>query len=444
MSSTNIEIHEIGPTRKLITVKFTEQEVADHEQKLVRDFQKQAKIPGFRNGKAPENMVRARFAKDIASELKSRVVSNAHQQGVSGSDMNVFGVVDLDEGEIDSKNGATISFTVDIIPDFELPSYEGLKIESAITDASDEEITTMINQVLGQRAEYNVVEKSAKKGDYVRCSYEGKIGDDLIAQLAPDAPIYGTQSSTWEEAGSADSPGVSAVVEALVGLSAGDEKEATFDFADDFEIQALSGKSATYSIKVEEVREKILPELNDDFFKSIQVKDEAEFREQLSQNIVSQKKQQNFQAERQQITDQLNKAVDLPLPQSGIEGETQNILREFMQRNIQQGAQAQDLDAQKEALHASASKAAEDRLKSRIILSKIAEKENIKVENDDFSQVIMNEAMQTGQKPEKLVKELRKDQDRINKMRSDILLSKAMDLLIEKSVQANNDSDSTD
>ena len=117
MSSTNTEIQEIGPTRKLITVKFTEQEVADHEQKLVRDFQKQAKIPGFRNGKAPENMVRARFAKDIASELKSRVVSNAHQQGVSGSGMNVFGVVDLDEGEIDSKNGATISFTVDIIPD---------------------------------------------------------------------------------------------------------------------------------------------------------------------------------------------------------------------------------------------------------------------------------------------------------------------------------------
>ena len=416
--------------------------MADYEQKLVKEFQKKAKIPGFRNGKAPENMVRTRFAKDIANELKSRVVSNAHQQGVALSGLNVFGVIDLDEGEIDSKKGATISFTVDVIPDFQLPSYEGLEIKSATTDASEEEITTMLNQILDQRAEYNVVEKSAGKGDYVRCSYEGKIGDDLIAQLAPDAPIYGSQSSTWEEAGSVDSPGVSAVVEALVGLSAGDEKEIIFDFANDFKIQALSGKSATYYIKVEEVREKILPELNDDFFKSIQVKDVVELRQQLSQNISSQKKQQNFQAERQQITDQLNQAVDLALPQSGIESETETILRDFMQRNIQQGTQKEDLDAQKEALHASAYKAAEDRLKSRIILSKIAEKENIKVENDDFSQVIMNEAMQTGQKPEKLVKELRKDQDRISKMRSDILLSKAIDLLIVKSNQANNDSDS--
>ena len=439
MGSTNTEIEEISSTRKLITVKLTNKEVADHEQKLVNEFQKKAKIPGFRNGKAPENMVRTRFAKDIANELKSRVVSNAHQQGVALSGLNVFGVIDLDEGEIDSKKGATISFTVDIIPDFQLPSYDGLEIKSATTDASEEEITTMLNQMLDQRAEYNVVEKPAGKGDYVRCSYEGKIGDDLIAQLAPDAPIYGSQSSTWEEAGSVDSPGVSAVVEALVGLSAGDEKEIIFDFANDFKIQALSGKSATYYIKVEEVREKILPELNEDFFKSIQVKDVDELRQQLSQNISSQKKQQNFQAERQQITDQLNQAVDLALPQSGIESETENILRDFMQRNIQQGTQKEDLDAQKEALHASAYKAAEDRLKSRSILSKIAEKENIKIENEDFSQVIMNEAMQTGQKPEKLVKELRKDQDRINKMRTDILLSKAMDLLIEKSVQANTD-----
>ena len=294
MGSTNTEIEEISSTRKLITVKFTNKEVADYEQKLVKEFQKKAKIPGFRNGKAPENMVRTRFAKDIANELKSRVVSNAHQQGVALSGLNVFGVIDLDEGEIDSKKGATISFTVDIIPDFQLPSYEGLEIKSATTDASEEEITTMLNQILDQRAEYNVVEKSAGKGDYVRCSYEGKIGDDLIAQLAPDAPIYGSQSSTWEEAGSVDSPGVSAVVEALVGLSAGDEKEIIFDFANDFKIQALSGKSATYYIKVEEVREKILPELNDDFFKSIQVKDEAELRDQLSQNIVSQKKTAEF------------------------------------------------------------------------------------------------------------------------------------------------------
>ena len=254
----------------------------------------------------------------------------------------------------------------------------------------------------------------------------------MVADLVPDAPMYGTQKTTWEEAGSETSPGIRAVIDGIVGMKAGDEKEVTMDFPADFKPEALAGKSAVYSIKVEEVREKIMPELNEDFFKSIQVKDEAELRKQIGENIENQKKQQNFQAERQQITDQLLQAIELPLPESGIEGETDEILRDFMQRNMQQGATQTDFEQQKEALHEGATKAATDRLKSRIILSKIAEKEKVKVENEDFSRVIMNEAMQTGQKPDKLVKELRKDQSRINRMRMDILIGKTMDLLIEK------------
>ena len=145
-----------------------------------------------------------------------------------------------------------------------------------------------------------------------------------------------------------------------------------------------------------------------------------------------QKQQQNFQAERQQITEQLNAAVELALPESGVTSETDSILRDFMQRNMQQGATAEDFEKQKEQLHQGASDAAASRLKSRFILGKIAEKEKIKVENEDFSRVIMNEAMQTGQKPDALVKELQKDQSRISQMRVDILLGKTMDLLIEK------------
>ena len=92
-------------------------------------------------------------------------------------------------------------------------------------------------------------------------------------------------------------------------------------------------------------------------------------------------------------------AVDLELPQSGVENETEALLRDFMQRNMQQGANEADFEKNKAELHAGASKAAVDRMKSRIILGKIAEKEKIKAESEDFSRLIMQEAMQTGQKP---------------------------------------------
>jgi trigger factor len=426
------DVQDINATRKTIAVTVSAKEVTELEAKLIKDFQRQAKIPGFRPGKAPEKMVRQRFAKDIKQELKQRVVSQAHQEGVAGADFEVFSIVELDEGEIAGGQDAVVTFTVDLVPEFELPVYEGLSVTNTPTEASEEEISKMLNQILSQRAEYNVAEKAAEKGDYVQCAYEGKIGDELVAELVPDTPMFGTQKLTWEEAGSEDAPGVRAVVDGLVGMKAGETKEVTMEFPEDFQPEALAGKTAVYQIEAKEVREKVMPEMNEELFKSLQVEDEADLRSKIAENIENQKKQQNAASERLQINQELLKAVDFPVPESGVESETDAVLRDFMQRNMQQGVSAEEFEKHKESLHEGASKAAHDRLKARMILGKIAEKEKIKVDNEDFSRMIMMEAQQTGQQPEKLVKELQKDQNRINRMRRDIILGKTMDLLLEK------------
>ena len=426
------DVQDINPTRKAISITATSEEVSEQEAKLINDFQRQAKIPGFRPGKAPKNMVRQRFAKDIQQELKQRVVSQAHQAGVAGAEFEVFTIVELDEGEIKGGQGAKITFTVDVIPEFEVPDYEGLKVTNTPTEASDEEVSKMLDQILGQRAEYNVAEKAAEKGDYVQCAYEGKIDTEIVADLVPEAPMYGTQANTWEEAGNEDAPGVRAIVDGLVGMKAGETKEVTMEFPEDFKPEALAGKTVVYSVEAKEVREKVMPEMDDAFFESMQVKDENELRAKISENIENQKKQQNANGERQQITEELVKSVDFPIPESGVESETEAVLRDFMQRNMQQGVSAEEFEKHKESLHEGASKAAHDRFKSRLILTKIAEKEKIKVENEDFSRMIMMEAQQAGQNPDKLVKELQKDQNRVNQMRRDIILGKTMDLLAEK------------
>ena len=166
----NTDVKDINPTRRAIIVEVSSEEIATIESKLIQDFKRQAKVPGFRPGKAPENMIRMRYAKDIAGELKSRVVSAAHQDGVLKSDVDIYGIVELDEGEIRSGQDAKLTFTVDVMPEFELPSYDGLKVKSESTEADDAEIDKMFDQMLSQRAEFKVVEKAAEKGDYVRCS----------------------------------------------------------------------------------------------------------------------------------------------------------------------------------------------------------------------------------------------------------------------------------
>ena len=112
MSTVKTDVQDINETRKTITVSVAAAEIASIEASLIKEFMRDAKIPGFRPGKAPENMIRMRYAKELKSELSQRVVSKAHQEGVAKSDFEIFGVVDLNEGEIAAGSDATITFTV--------------------------------------------------------------------------------------------------------------------------------------------------------------------------------------------------------------------------------------------------------------------------------------------------------------------------------------------
>jgi trigger factor len=127
--------------------------------------------------------------------------------------------------------------------------------------------------------------------------------------------------------------------------------------------------------------------------------------------------------------------VDFPIPESAMQTERDNILREYMQRAMQQGASREDFEVQKEELMEGAEKAARDRVKLRLILSRIAEQEKIEATNDDLSQMVMRQAMMNRQKPDELVKELQKDRSRVDEMRQEIIFGKTLDLLQEKAVK---------
>jgi len=428
----NIEEKDISPTRKVILVHFTAEEVLAEGDAVLSEFIQFAKIPGFRPGKANPNMVRKQYANEINKELKQRLAQKAHEEGLGDSEFRIYSIVEVETGEIITDEKVTISFSIDIIPKFELPEYVGVKVKSASTEADDKEIDQMIGYILGQRAEFKPVDKVIEKGNYVQCAYTGKIGDALIEEIEPNEAMYGTQKSTWEEAGAENAPGVPAIVEGLIGMQKDEIKEVEMDFPADFKVEALAGKKASYEIKVIDIREKILPEMDEAFFESLKVKDEEAFREQIKGTIEQRKENEISNGNRQQIVDHLIQFVTVPLPESGIHSERESILKDFMQKNMQQGVSAEDFEKNKEALHASASQMAESRLKSFIVLDMIAEKESIKVENDDLNNAIMQHASMTGQKPEAFVKELKKDRSKIDAMQRDIKIGKTLNFLMDK------------
>ncbi len=426
----NITVEDLNPTRKKLEIQIPGETITEAEAKLVEEFKGQARLPGFRPGKAPANIVKKRYAKEIAQELNRKLATDAYEKALSESGLDIYTVVDMNADDFTPGIEANFEITVDVISEFELPEYKTLRTEIDPETVNDEEVEAAIERMREQRAEYNVVERPAEKGDYVRCSYTGKIGDEQIADLAPDARLYGTQRSTWEEAGSEESPGVRVVVDGLIGMSSGETKAVEMDFPGDFEVELLQGKHATYTIEVEEVRERSLPEMDKAFLESLQVESADDLKKQTRSSIENQKKQGNASKQREQIQQQLLEAVDFPIPQSAVEQQTQEILRDFMTRYLQQGVPQEEFEKRKDELYEGASKAAVDRVKVRFILGKIAEKEKITVENEDLSPVIMQEAIAKRMQPDQLVKELQKDRSRLQALQESVLMNKTLDFLV--------------
>jgi len=432
-TSVKVTVEDVNDTRKKVHVSVDGEEIAAESKALLQQFSKQAKIQGFRPGKAPANLIQAKYKNELKGELNRKVTSSAYEEGVKESGLDVYAVVAMDGGDIDPNDaGAELSFTFDIRPTIDLPEYKGLNVEAPKAEVTDKEFDQTKDYILNQRAEYNVCEKAAEKGDYVKVSYEGKIGDERIADLVEDKPIYGTQTNTWEQAGDEHSPGVRSVVQGLVGMSAGDKKDVEQTFDDGFEIEALQNKTATYSMEVHEVREKKLPELDEEFLKGYQVETVEQWEERIKDDIRSQKEQHADGQKRQQIIDHLSGLIDIPIPESAIESEREQILRQHVEQAMQQGATEEQLEEHKESLFAQAAEAAGKRVKTQLILGKIAEVEDIKVENEDMQRAIMSQAMQTRTPPDEIVKGLQKNQDQLRELQRAVLFQKTLDFLIEQ------------
>lgn len=326
-----------------------------------------------------------------------------------------------------------MKLVVDCKPDFALPEYKGFSLEEESTEVEESEIDEAIDHMRGQRADFAVIEEAAKKGDYVKCSYEGKLDGESIDEQIKDHPLYCTQKSTWEEAGAEDAPGIPEIATALLGMKAGDETTVNVVFDENHKVEPLRGKTVVYDLKVEEVRERKLPELNEEFLKSVNVESVEKLREQMKESIRGQKEQNNQMKLRESVTKKLEELVDFPIPESLIEAETNQILTNHIGRQMQQGAKEEDFEQHREALFASANEQARKKVKLDLLLDDIAEQEKVDVEEEDMSRYLYNMAMQTRRSPDDIVKELRKDRGRVMEIQRTIRRSKTVGKIVELS-----------
>ena len=429
-----ITVEDINPTRKKVIVTVSPEEIQKEEDGILGEAVRKVKFPGFRPGKVPASILRRRLGKEIQEELKNKLNAKAYEEFTEKSDLTILSVVKLEHEsiELEAKEPGRLMFTLDVCADFDLPEKLPIEIKEPLVEVSQAEIEEVIKGMLEHQANYKLVDRPAQVGDFVKLSYEGRIGETLVSEILPDKPIYGTQQVTWEQVGEKKGLGVPAIIEGLEGLNIGEKKEIEQLYKEDFKVRELAGKTVLYSIEVIEIREKILPPLDEAMFKSLNVADEKALHERIRGEIAAKKEHRNFQMMRVEFTDKLLDIFEFPLPQSIVEKETESHLLHIMEQRIRQGTPQAQLEVEKETLFTQAQESASRELKLRFILERIAKREKISLEQKELVSYLLRQAKYENKNPEVLVKEMEGNNNQKRLFYQTALLEKTLDFLVKQ------------
>ncbi len=429
----NIQLSTVSESRKNLVVTLDPSEVDTEHKAVLGEYVRQARLPGFRPGKAPEAMVRKRFAKEIAEEFKQKVVTKAYRGALEREKLDVLNVVSVEEGTIEPGASAAITVTIDIRPEFALPDYVGIPTKVGPVEATDAEIDNVIQALRSEGADFKATERPAAKGDYVKLAYEGSVDGTKISEIAGDKQLYAKVPQTWEEVDGANEGVIPGLGKQIQGVAKGDKRTVRISFPEAFQpVPALSGKTADYDLEILEIRERVLPEMDAAFFKAHQVDDLEGLKGQIRTNLRLQKERANRTAQRGQVTQALAEKVTFEPPTSLVEAETQGVLRQFIEDGMRRGVAADQFEKDKKELFEGARKAAASRVKVQLILARIAEAEKITVEDRDFELYIRSEAARSNQRPDKIAKDLTRDRETLRSVQQSIIFDKAVDFLVSK------------
>lgn len=425
----DIKIQVTNPTRRSVTVTIPAATVAASEKEVLKGFTREAALPGFRPGKAPEAIVRQKYGKNIADEISQRLLSQGYERVKEEKSFSVYTLADVQREESAAGADVVIRYEVDVLPEFKTPDWQSIKIAKETVTVTEADIAEHLQKLLQQRARYEKTEAAAAKGDYVRLSYTGTVDGKDVKDVDAEAGPLGSSESTWEEAGSeSEVVAVPAISKAVVGLKAGDTAKAEQTFGADATRESLRGKTVQYALSVSEVRRKEIPTVDEAFCKSVGVKDEAELHEQLQKGIQGTKEQAAETTRREKALDALVAGLDLPLPESAVDSVAQGLFNEYLQLRMRNGTlKADQFESQREEILAESRKAAAIKVRAQVVLVRIAEENGIDLTREEFTQAIMSTAYRTNTQPEKLAK----DRNQLQTIRRDAILNKALDLVLD-------------
>lgn len=429
----NVEVIDLGGCRRQLRVEMESSEVDQEFDRITTGFVKEARLPGFRKGKAPRARVAQMYAKQIEEEVRRRIIPDAYRRAVREKELHT--VVNPDIEEVQFGRGQELKFiaTVETAPDFELPEYRGIPIKQMRMEVTDEAVAQAIDKLRDGRASYETVERAVEDGDYLVVNYKGTADGKPLTELAPTARGLTEHEKFWVHVhgdGEHDHF-LPKFTEQLIGAKAGERRAVKVEFPEEFPAQPkLQGVKADYDVEVVEVKVKTLPEVNDEFAQGWEAESVEKLREGVREDLQANAKGENRKEARLQVQQWLLENVKCELPETHVNAATRSSIMNIVQSNQQMGVTKEAIEENKDQIFQSAKDNAQGQVRLGFILGRIADKEKVEVTSEEFQYRVAMLAQQAEQEMDIFFKKLQKN-NQVNVVHEELLREKTISLLVE-------------
>lgn len=425
----NVQLENLPNCITTMRVEVPADKVSKAREAIVAEYAQHAKLPGFRPGKAPRAVVESKFKHEIKEELEKRILSDSCREAIAENKVRALHISNVEDVEFAADQTLTYTATVVTAPTFELPEYKGLKIELAASEVTEADLDEAIDRLRDQAADFvDVTDRTLVMDDFAVITYTGTIDGKPADEVVPAAKLLASHTDFWLKL-TAETflPGFS---DQLVGAAAGETREFDLVVPAEFPVADLPGKTIHYSVTVNSIKSKDMPEANDEFAaKVIPGKTLAELREVVRAELTRQKSTELENDKRNQVMKALLAKVECELPEGLVSNEAARLLDEVIRENQNRGVPDEVIQQGHQELKTTAAENARDRIKGTFVLVRIAEAEKISVTREEFQQRLTMMAMRYQMPVEKLQKELIK-REALESINEEILTGKVLDFLV--------------
>jgi trigger factor len=407
-----------------IEVEIPAEVVAREAGAVIERFQKHVRLPGFRRGKVPASVVRQRFPEDIRSELVEALVPRYFRQEVEKRGLQPVSQPRVSDLHVAEGEPLRFKATFEIMPEVQI-SYHELRAEKTDNSVSQQEVEQELGRVREQHAAFNAVDdRELRDGDFAQVSLVG------TPEAGEGKPV--TMEDVLVEIGGADT--VREFSENLRGARPGEERRFEVAYSGDFSDRRLAGKKLAYAVTIKAIKQKVLPELNDDFAKEAgDFQSLDELRNKIRNQLEAEKQREAERAAKDKMVEELVRRNDFPVPEALVDRQVDLRLQRGLRVLAAQGMRTEEMKKMDfSRLRAGQREAALKEVKASLILEKIADQEKIEVSDQEIDREIEGLAKQMQQTPENVRARLTRD-GALDRIRSRIRHEKTLDLLYRRS-----------